>query len=380
MNIYSGFEQGPIRPPSEASSLLIRVTRNCPWNRCVFCPVYKGQKFSRRSVDEVINDIDAVAAMVDKIFAETGGTFPDNSSDHKFLKTLEDKDMDAYYAAVHWINGGMESLFLQDANSLILKTEDLVTILNHINKRFPFLKRITSYARSVTIDKKSDDEMKAIADAGLKRIHIGMESGSDNVLEMIDKGATRYIHVKAGVKVKKAGISLSEYVMPGLGGKKYSHEHAVETASALNSIEPDFIRIRTLAILENTPLYDLWLSGKFEKISDMEAAKELKLFIENLKEMNSFIVSDHILNLFEDINGNLKEMKADMLSKIESFFSLSPQGQIVYQLGRRTGLFKGVDDMKDISRYSRALSMSEKLKLTPDNVDHVISEMMKRFV
>ncbi|PIE74557.1 MAG: coproporphyrinogen III oxidase [Deltaproteobacteria bacterium] len=377
---YNGFEQGPIRPPSEANSLLIRVTRNCPWNKCRFCPVYKGTRFEKRPLAHVIEDIDKVSFFIDRIKNLSGGDIITGETVRLIGKDLDNNDINALHAALNWISSGMESVFLQDANSLILKTSDIVAILDHIRKRFPFVKRITSYARSATIAKKSDEEMNKIALAGLNRIHIGMESGSDNVLKMVEKGADKDTHIIAGKKVKKAGISLSEYIMPGLGGKKYSKEHALETADALNHINPDFIRIRTLAVPENIPLFEDMTLGKFEKITDIECAEELRLLIKNLNGINSFLKSDHILNLFEDLQGKLPDDKDSMLEKLDSFFELSDQDRMIYQLGRRIGLFRGVSDMKNTFRYKKAADSAEKLKITPENADHLISELMKRFI
>jgi radical SAM superfamily enzyme len=197
---------------------------------------------------------------------------------------------------------------------------------------------------------------------------------------MIEKGADKKTHIEAGRKVKKSGISLSEYVMPGLGGRKYSREHAVETADALNQINPDFIRIRTLAIPNHTPLFEDLQEKRFEKLTDLECAEELRLFIENLKPMDSNIVSDHVLNLFEDINGNLSKDKDEMLSKIDRFLSLSDYDKMIYQVGRRTGLFRGSGDLADRSRYERAARTASKLNMTPENADSVIAELMKRFI
>lgn len=377
---YNGFEQGPIRPPSEANSLLIRVTRNCPWNKCTFCPVYKGEKFSKRPVEHVLKDINLVADIVDRISDMSQGKPITRDMVIKASQGVEEKNMDALYAALNWASGGMESVFLQDANSLVLKPAELIKVLKHLRERFPFIKRITSYARSSTIAKISDEDMFEMGKSGLNRIHIGMESGSDNVLNLVKKGATKEKHIIAGQKVKRAGISLSEYVMPGLGGREFSNEHALETADALNQIEPDFIRIRTLAIPNIIPLHEDYVSGKFKKITDREAAEELRLFISSLDKMNSRITSDHVLNLFEDVNGLLMSSKDEMLEKIDSFFELSDYDKMIYQVGRRIGLFRGVKDMKIDSSYSRAEEMARRNNVTPENVDDVISELMKRFI
>ena len=197
---YQGFEQGPIRPPSEAYSLLIRVTRNCPWNRCTFCPVYKGSRFSIRPVDHVKKDIDAVHRCVEIIrqTADESGRIL-RSEVRKGIEDYEKLDPQAFNAALNWFVGGMNSVFIQDANSLIIKPSSLVEILIHLKKHFPWVERVTSYARSHTIARIKDSDLKAIRDAGLNRIHIGLESGSDKVLKMVKKGVTKATQVKAGL-------------------------------------------------------------------------------------------------------------------------------------------------------------------------------------
>jgi Radical SAM superfamily len=380
-DIYQGFEQGPIRPPSEANSLLIRVTRNCPWNRCTFCPVYKGARFSVRPKDHVIQDIDSVFRSV-RIIQQTA---------HEKVKVPmaeirsaagKDPRLDprAFNAALNWVAGGMRSVFFQDANSLIIKPSDLVEILRHLKMRFPRIERITSYARSHTIVRTSDDHLRAIKDAGLNRIHIGLESGSDKVLKMTQKGVTKETHIKAGLKVRKAGMELSEYVMPGLGGKAFSKEHAVETADALNRINPDFIRLRTLAIPNSVALSDNFESGKFEKCTDLMMAEETLLFIESLNGITSMVKSDHILNLFQDLEGKLPENKENMLDILHRFLDMRPDRQCIYQMGRRLGFFSSMRDMENPRRLERAEKACKDFGITPENVDGVVDELMKRFI
>ena len=378
---YQGFEQGPIRPPSEAYSLLIRVTRNCPWNRCTFCPVYKDYRFSLRPVDHVKKDIDAVHRCVETIRQSTDASGRISKTDiRKAAAAYEPTDLQAFNAAMNWVAGGMQSVFIQDANSLIIKPAALVEILTHLKQRFPWVERITSYARSHTITRIKDDDLKAIRAAGLNRIHIGLESGSDDVLKMTKKGTTKATHIKAGLKVKSAGMELSEYIMPGLGGKSYSEIHALETADALNKINPEFIRLRTLAIPNSVSLFDDWTSGRFEKCTDVEVVKEIALLIESLDGITSMFQSDHILNLFQDLEGKLPGDKERMLNIVRTFLDMAPERQVVYQVGRRLGYFSSLHDMESPQRLARAEKMCQELGITPDNVDDVIDELMKRFI
>ena len=348
------FEQGPIRPPSEARSLLLRVTRNCPWNRCAFCPVYKGAKFSIRPVEHVRHDIDAVYGHVRTLQAlgeSSEGLSRDTVA--RAAANLDAAQGPAADAAVSWFLAGMRTVFLQDANSLAAKPGDLVEILTHLRARFPDIERVTSYARAQTLAVRKESDLRALAEAGLNRIHIGLESGSDKVLEMVAKGVTKAQQIEAGRKAKRAGMEVSEYVMPGLGGKALSLEHAIETADALNQIDPDFIRLRSLAIPTHVPLYEDYVAGRFRKCTDVEVAAEILCFLEHLDGITSVIKSDHILNLFEDLEGNLPGDKPRMMAILQEFLILDAESQTLYQVGRRLGLFASLRDLDDPSRRRR---------------------------
>lgn len=378
---YQGFEQGPIRPPSEADSLLIRLTRNCPWNRCTFCPVYKKRKFSLRSAENIVKDIDLLHTYASGISERVSSGAPfDNQAVNELFNSFEVKDRQAFNAALHWYYNGMKSIFLQDANTLIMKPDDIVYILEHIKRCFPDVERITSYARSHTIVRISAENMKRIERAGLNRIHIGLESGSDRVLEMVKKGSNKADHIKAGNRVKEAGVQLSEYIMPGLGGRALSREHAVETADALNRINPDFIRIRSLAVPENTPLAEELRQGRFEKCTDYETAAELRLLVERLEGIDSYVKSDHILNLIQSLEGRLPGEKQNMLDTIDRFLNMDPEDRVIYQVGRRMGLFSGPEEIDDENRRSRVEKTLKMYGIDSSNADEAIDELIKRFV
>ena len=181
---YQGFEQGRIRPPSESGSLLIRVSRNCPWNRCTFCNLYKDTKFSLRPVDHILKDIDLIRDSVKKI----------NNGEE--LKPQSGPDEMAAYAAMNWVQNGMKSVFLQDSNSLLMKPDELVEVLQYLSDTFPEIERITSYARSHTIARISAANLKRMATAGLNRIHVGLESASDTVLAMVKKGTDKAMQIR----------------------------------------------------------------------------------------------------------------------------------------------------------------------------------------
>jgi radical SAM superfamily enzyme YgiQ (UPF0313 family) len=293
------YEVGPIRPPSEAASLLIRVTRNCPWNRCEFCPTYKGLKFERRALEDILEDIDRAAALHGDVF---------------------------------------QTAFIQDANSLVMKTDDLVKVIAHLKEKFPSVRRITSYARARTVARKSVEELGQLREAGLSRLHIGLESGYDPLLKYMQKGVTSDLVIEGGKKVVESGISLCLYVVLGLGGRlrlegeETWRNHALHTGRVLNEVNPDYIRVRTLTIKEGMPLYDKLVSGEFEPSSDAEVVREEKLLIENL-DVTSYFASDHSTNVLMDVRGQLPEDKESMLFIIEQYLGLSEEEQLNFRLG-----------------------------------------------
>ena len=378
---YFGFEQGPIRPPNEAHSLLLRVTRNCPWNRCTFCPVYKGARYSKRSVDHVKKDIDSVHKYVGILqgIADEHDGLP-MAQVRNATNNPEPGEWAAFDSAFRWFRVGMNSIFLQDADSLTVRPAELIEILKHIRTCFPFVNRVTSYSRSSTIARVDEKDLKAIREAGLDRVHVGLESGSDNVLKLVKKGATKAIHVSAGLKVKRVGLELSEYVMPGLGGVRLSEEHALETADALNQINPDFIRLRQLAIPIVAPLSKDLMEGRFERCTDVMVAGELLTLIENLKGITSVVKSDHILNLFSEVEGTLPEDKERMIEPLRAFLSLEPEKQRLYQIGRRIGVLSTLRDMEDTQKMKHVREIYKSFGVTAENIDHIVSELMKRYI
>ena len=377
---YQGFEQGPIRPPSEAESLLIRITRNCPWNRCTFCPVYKSQTFSLRPVEHVMKDIDSVRDYINLLLEVRRRTGTISRNDVHQLIDSGPVDRQAFHAAYSFVSGGMKSIFLQDGNSLIIKPHHLIAILHHLKKSFPTVSRITSYARSHTIARISDEHLKEMAEAGLNRIHIGMESGSDTVLKRVKKGVDKQTQVKAGQKIIRAGMQLSEYVMPGLGGRALSEEHAIETADALNQINPDFIRLRSLALPGSAPLTEEYLGGEFEKIGEVDTAREILLFLDHLAGISSTVRSDHVLNLFTEIDGSLPEDLEKMREPIVTFLALSAEDQMLFCVGRRTHRLARVSDLNDPQLRENTRQLCNEFNVTPENYDQVIDSIMQRFI
>ncbi len=377
------FEQGPIRPPSEAGSLLLRFTRNCPWNQCRFCPVYKGQPFSRRSIQEIRGDIDVVHAIIEDLRALSvkmgqGGEIT-GTVVNAVLTDPARQGCDRHVAT--WAYSGKGTVFIQDANSLLLDTGVLVEALSYLRERVPDVTRVTSYARSQTLSRKSLQELKALRAAGLDRIHIGMESGSDAVLAFMRKGATAAQHIDAGVKVVGAGISLSEYIMPGLGGKEWTREHAIETACVLNAIDPHFIRLRSLRIPPQVPLREDVEAGRFIPLTDDETVHEIRLLVDSLQGIHSSLTSDHIMNLLEEVAGTLPEDKGAMLAVIDRYLALPPEEKLLFRLGRRGGALRALDELNDPHVHGRLESARRQLVADyVKDIERIIVELGDQYI
>lgn len=345
------FEQGPIRPPSEATSLLIRATRNCPWNKCGFCKTYKGKKFSRRSTEEIKEDILTIKNMCEEIKELSWRWGSGGRITSRVIERLRESYGNQYLHVAVWMYYGGKTVFLQDANSLIMKTGELLEVLKAIKEAFPGVERITTYARAKTARRKTLAELKELYRAGLTRIHMGLESGSDKVLQLINKGANAVDMIEGGRKVKEAGISLCYYVILGLGGKEYSREHALETARVLNAVNPNHIRFRTLSVIPGTPLAEKVSNGVFTPLSEDSIVQEERLLIENLEGIDSMVVSDHALNLLEEVRGKLPQEKDYLLGVIDRYLQMPERERVNFRLGRRAGVYRFLDDMNDRYRY-----------------------------
>ncbi len=378
------YEIGPIRPPSEALSLLVRFTRNCPWNKCEFCHLYKGTKFERRSVADIKADIDTIREIRHALEALAWQRDEAGSVSPGLLREIfsDPKYNDCFRSVAAWVYSGAKHVFIQDANSLVMKVDDLVECLTYLKEAFPSVERITSYGRSQTIAQLlSMEDLKRLRGAGLTRLHLGMETGSDLLLKYMHKGVTKEQHVIAGRRVKESGIELSEYVMPGLGGKKWWEEHALETADALNSIDPDFIRFRTLKVTKEMILYGKLERGDFLLEEDEEILVELRLLVSRLRGITSFIKSDHIINLLEELEGRLPEDKEKMLRVIDRYFELGPEQRLVYRVGRRAGVYRSTDDLKDGSVYGRIREAIQNMeKQEPGSVEKQLSLLLEQYI
>ena len=374
------FELGPIRPPSEAYSLLIRATRNCPWNRCQFCPIYKSSKFELRPVEEIIRDIEAAKAISEGI-KEMAWKMGHGDRVQEVAAALPGQLQygQCVCHVAQWLAAGGTSAFLQDSNTIIMRTPELSRVITLLRKTFPGLDRVTTYGRSHTAARKSLAELKELKDAGLDRVHIGLETGYDPLLTYMEKGCTAKDHIEGGKKVSEAGISLCEYVMPGLGGKKMSQEHALETARVLNEIDPHYIRLRSLHVTPNMPLWTRIQEGDFELQTEDEVVREIGVLIENL-QVTSYLKSDHILNLLMEIEGKMPEDKENCLNIINDYLSLPDEERLNFKFGRRAGYYGSLADLGDSYKHDTIEQAIKRLKARDENVEEALFRLKNSFL
>ena len=266
-----------IRPPSEANSFLLPVTIGCSHNKCTFCGTYPGVKFRIRHLEDIKQDIDRVAQ---------------NYS---------------------W---SLKRVFLEEGDALIAPQRILVGVLKHLNEKFPHLARIGTYATPQAALIKSVDELKELNRLGLKIAYMGVESGDEELLKKINKGASYDQIVEAGRKIRQAGITLSVTVILGLGGVEGSKNHALATARILSDIDPEFAGTLTILLVPGTPLHKEWEEGKFTLISPFQSLEELKLIIQNSNFTNCFFTANHASN-YLPIKVRLPRQKAETIKLID---------------------------------------------------------------
>jgi radical SAM superfamily enzyme YgiQ (UPF0313 family) len=265
-----------VRPPSEANSLLLPVTFGCSHNTCTFCGTYSNMKFRIRPVEDIKRDIDEVAR---------------NYS---------------------W---SLRRVFLENGDAIIAPQRRLVEVLKYLNEKFPKLERIGSYATPQAALIKSLAELKELHELGLTIVYMGVETGDEELLKKIDKGATYAQIVEAGRKIKQAGITLSVTVILGLGGPEGSQKHALGTARILSDIDPDYAGALTIMLVPGTPLHRDWEEGRFELITPFQSLAELKTIIENARFTDCFFTANHASN-YLPIKARLPRQKAAVLKLI----------------------------------------------------------------
>lgn len=265
------------RPPSEAASLIVQATVGCSHNRCLFCTMYKDKQFRIRPVDDILTDLD--------------------------------------WGFRHY-GAGVERVFLADGDALIMKTADLLKLFGRCRELFPNLRRIGIYGSPQSILNKSVEELASLKAAGLGIIYLGVESGSDAVLSLMNKGVTAADMIAAGRRVKAAGVTLSAMIILGLGGRELSLDHARESARVCSAIQPEYLSLLTLMIEGHSALAPLIRSGAFSEVSPKEALRELHELVSGLELERTVLRSNHASN-YVSINGRLPKDKARILADID---------------------------------------------------------------
>jgi radical SAM superfamily enzyme YgiQ (UPF0313 family) len=276
------------RPPSEARSLIIQVTEGCSHNKCRFCYMYKCKQFRLKSEEEI--------------------------KEHIY-------NLKKYYQKP-------ERIFLADGNVLCLKTEKLLDLLNYIKNEFPMVQRISSYSGPLDLVRKTDDELKLIHDSGLDMLYMGVESGSDKVLSMMQKGVNQQQMIEAGQKAVRAVFKLSCMIISGLGGTELMEEHAVESAKVISAINPHYFSLLRLVVEEESELAEDIRQGKFKLLTPLQVLDENILMLENMELDNCIFRSNHVSN-YINLAGTLDQDKEMLLNRLKNFRSsgkFTPRG------------------------------------------------------
>jgi len=305
------FAVGVYRPPSEGgnASLLLRITENCPWNKCTFCEMYKSHPFGYRQVSDIKADIDTVKVISDEIKAVSqkigqGGRI--NADVFRSILSVAPflNENYCFITVFNWLYSGGKTAFLQDADSMIMRPSELIEVLEHLRQTLKTLTRVTTYTRSKTLSQRKQEDLKAIREAGLDRLHVGLETGDDELLKIIRKGVTASEQIEGGKKAMAAGLQLSLYWMPDLGGRERWRQHAENTARVLNEINPHYIRSRPFVPRYGTPIFDDYEQGRLHVSSPHERLEELRVMIEAL-DVTSRVCFDHSMNSWTSNRGGL---------------------------------------------------------------------------
>ena len=268
------YEGAIYRPPSEANSFILQITVGCSHNRCTFCSMYKGKTFRIKTKEEIFSDIE-------------------NYSNDFYTKA-----------------------FLADGDAMLLPTQLLIDIIKKIRERMPNIKRIGIYSHANNLKTKSVEELIRLQKEGLNIVYVGIESGSDLILDKINKGITSKEMENQLPKIKESGIKLSIMIISGLGGRELSREHAIESAKLVSRVNPNFLSLLTLMLEDGTPFYEDVKNRKIELLSPEEVLLETKLMIENMELKNTIFRVNHASN-YLSLEGVLNKDKERILGEIE---------------------------------------------------------------
>ena len=373
------FEQGPIRPPSEAKSLFLRINRNCAWNRCAFCPVYQKEAFSLRPPAEVVADIRMLAECGKMIrAAEKDGPL---LWDRLYPLQVAHPEMSplAFSNMYRWMGGKTGRMFLQDASVFSTPFHDLAQILQEM-KGLLAPSEITAYAHARDVLQYNINELREIRALGLGQVHMGIESGHEKVLLEQKKGATRAEMIEAVRRCKDAGIRVCVYIMPGLGGVPLMEENARDTASAVEEMAPDMVRLRTFQLLPGTKIWDVYESGEFAPLGQIDTIREIALFLRSLDDVKTTIVSDHTVNILETIAGTWPKDREAIQKEVETFLQWDIDTQTAFIIGKRAGIVRYLKDLDRPKRKEKIDTLMKMWQVTPHNLDAVSFEMLRQYM
>ncbi len=271
------YDEPLFRPPSEAQSLILQLTFGCSWNQCRFCEMYSTKRFRVRPQEDVFADIAAFAPYKQHI----------------------------------------RRIFLADGDPLVLDTSKLLTILERIKSSFPRLTRISAYASPRNLNAKSIEELKSLKEAGLDLLYVGIESGDDEVLRMINKGETFDSSKSALLKAQEAGLHCSVMIINGLGGREHMQQHALQSARLINEIQPKYLSTLVLTHYKGFDYFQSRLEQEFTPLKPVELLQEMELFMESLDLDATIYRSDHASNSLV-LKGVLGRDKENFLQKIKA--------------------------------------------------------------
>lgn len=271
------YEGAIYRPPSEAGSLILQATVGCSHNKCTFCVSFKDKKFREKSLEEIFEDIEVA------------------SSHYK----------------------GTERIFLADGNAMVMDTGKLLQILEKLYQQFPYLNRVGIYANPQDLLNKSKEDMSRLKEYGLKIVYYGVETGNEELLSYIKKGATRDEIIEGGKRAREAGLVLSVTVINGLGGRDKMEEHAYDTATLLNEIDPEYLGLLTLMVCEGTTLAREVERGNLEVPDPFETLQEIRMMLTPLELSNCVFRCNHASN-YLPLKGTMPQDKEELLSLIDS--------------------------------------------------------------
>lgn len=276
---FDTYDTPVFRPPSEARSFILRVTRGCAHNKCTYCNMYRGVPFQILSDEEISRQI---------------------------------------ALAVHYGKESVRRVFLADGDALVLPTAKLLKILQALRENFPKLQRVASYAAPKDILRKSEDELRQLKEAGLQLLYYGMETGDDITLKAVNKGVNATEAIEAGRRVTASGMKLSLMVILGLAGKEGSQRHALETAKAINIIQPTMLSALCLMLYRGSELLDQFENGEFNPLSPQGLMEELYLMMQNIdlpQDKHCLFRSNHVSN-YVQLAGTLPKDKDRLLREI----------------------------------------------------------------